>query len=330
MLKSLFGRFARRRSTGPSSAESASMRRWSKEESAAGKASPEAKNPPVPSSAESTPMRRWAEEELAAELASLESNPNAPLTKEVAYRVTDYMVQHYLPADAERTQARWQEARKRLHARVDESIAEHQANPDAKPAWQKENEAREARDAQLRAPYRMSRDEFMTRIMPALCRFPFMPAPSQVHPLDASNLWRASFPITADSTWPEKYEARDAKDALIGRGYNTALEVCSNLRANYELLRKAKAAGFAEVRVLTGRCKCFERLGGQDVSIADALAAFDDGSATVPLLPPAESACARLESPRVCHVNLFPLETPREGDDPEFAAWLKEHLRVKR
>ena len=113
----------------------------------------------------------------------------------------------------------------------------------------------------------------------------------------------------------------------MGRYHPTALKVCSMLRANYELLCKAKAAGFAEVRVITRRCTCFNRLDGQEVSIEDSLAAFDDGSATVPVLPPAASACARLESPRVCAVWLQPIEPPREGDNPEFSAWLKEHLR---
>ena len=282
-------------------------------------------------SAESSPMKRWSNEELAAQKASLEANdPTAPITKEDAYRVTDHLVQRYLPADDERTEAQWQDARTRLHARVDKAFREHQANPDAKPAWQAENEAQEALDSQLRAPYRMSLDEFTARMLPALCRFPFMPALSQILPDDATYLWRATLPVTDASTWPEKYEAREARDALVGRYHPTVLEVCRMLRGNYELLRKANVAGFTEVRAVS-MCNraCVPQLDGEDISIADALAAFD-GSATAPLLPSPQCACARLERPSVCPVILSPLGPLREGDDPEFAAWLKDHLRSRR
>lgn len=210
MLKSLFGLFSPRHSTDDDSSDAPSM--------------------------DSTPMRRWFQEELAAEKTALETRgATAPLKKEAAYRVTDYLVQRYLPADEERTELQWQEARTRLHARVDKAFDEHHANPEARPAWQAENEARAARHSQMQARYGMSLEEFTTRVLATLSRFPFMSGVLHLSLQDATLLWRATFPLTDASTWSEKHEVSEAKDVLVGRYHPRCWKsaACCAITMNY-------------------------------------------------------------------------------------------------
>ena len=232
------------------------------------------------------------------------------------------------PAE-ERAEEQWLVTHARANASFDKSHSQRQERPNVKPDWELENEERAARHARMQAPYNMTLNEFKAKILPALCRFPFMPNDvSQLREGDAKRLWLASQPITDASTWEEKYAARDAKDALFD-WHPTVHETCRALRRNYETLRKAKAAGFLEVQAIVGRCACLRSISRKEFDIDAALAAFDVENAAAPLLPLADSACARLESPRVCDVMLITVEPPRPGDDPDFTAWMKQLFRER-
>lgn len=274
-----------------------------------------------------TPMRRWSSEELAAVKARLEALPPENWTKEDTYLALDFVIQRYLPADEVRTEAEWQATRARLQAKVDANL-NCKEPPEEALRQTKDNERHAERQERLRAPNPVSINEFTLTLLPALCRYPFTPDVSDFSPEDIQNLWLASSQITEASTWDDKYQVQDAQSAMRIRYHPAVMETCLNLRRNFEALCRARSAGCEEVKVVVrDGCRCYGELDGTYIKVAWALASFYGTPAAGTLLPPVESECGYNESLKLCHISLIPIEPPNPGDDPEFAAWLKQALQ---
>lgn len=273
------------------------------------------------------PMCRWSSEELAIVKARLEALPPQSWTKEDHYLALDFVVQRYLPADEVRTEAEWQATRARLQAKVDANL-NRKETPEEALRRTKDNERHAERCERLRAPNPVSLNEFTSTLLPVLSRYPFAPDVSDFSPEDIQNLWLASSQITEASTWDQKYQVQEAQSAMKIRYHPAVLETCQNLRRTFEALCRARSAGCEEVKVVVrDGCRCYGELDGTYIKVAEALASFYGTTASGPLLPPAESECGYNESPRLCNISLIPIEPPNPGDDPEFAAWLKQTLR---
>lgn len=273
------------------------------------------------------PMRRWSSEELATVKARLEALPPQSWTKEDNYLALDFVVQRYLPANEVRTEADWQATRARLQTKVDANI-NRKETPEEVLRRTKDYERHAERQERLRAPQPISLNEFTSTFLPALSRYPFAPDISDFSPEDTQNLWLASSQITEASTWDEKYQVQDAQSALRIRYHPAVLETCQNLRRNFEALCRARSAGCEEVKVVVrDGCRCYGGFDGTYINVSNALSSFLEKPASGRLLPPADSECAFNESPRLCHISLIPIDQPNPGDDPGFAAWLKQTLR---
>ncbi|WP_454727751.1 MULTISPECIES: hypothetical protein [Cupriavidus] len=202
------------------------------------------------------PMHRWSQEELAKVKNRLESKDPKEFTLEDHQQVVDNLVQRYLPHDATRTEAKWQEVRGKLHAQVEENYQDVLAGKVVEPQWIKENEQRKQEHKTLHSAYEMSLSEFNQIIVPALARFPFASHLEQLHEEVIRHLWLASVPMTSDLLSDVKYQAKDSKDALT-RFHYIVVEACSTLRENYEMLQKARSLGYEEVKVHVRQgCKC--------------------------------------------------------------------------
>ncbi len=219
-------------------------------------------------------------------------------------------------------------AREPKHRSSQERFSD-EGNAKSKPFWQVQNEEHEVRQRILTSPYGLRLEEFTGVILPALCRFPFAPRTSILNAETVKNLWLASEPFSA-TDWETKSAASDAKDALW-QFHPVVLETCRVLRRNYEDLRRAKAAGCDEVKVVARKnCACLRSLDGKYLKVDEALAAFDVSSHGAWDLPLIEGCCANSEDPRICDVSVIAIAPLTTGDDPEFAAWLSDVLRENR
>jgi hypothetical protein len=199
-----------------------------------------------------------------------------------------------------------------------------------KPLWQVQNEEQEVRRRILTTPYGLQLEEFIDVLLPALCRFPFAPEPSMLNPETVKNLWLASAPFCSETDWETKYAASDAKDALW-QLHPVVLESCRVLRRNYEDLRRAKAAGCDEVKVVARKsCGCLRTLDGEYLKVDEALGAFEVSSNGAWVLPLVEGSCANNEDPRICDVSVIAIAPLTTDDDTEFAVLLRDMLREKR
>jgi len=193
--------------------------------------------------------------------------------------------------------------------------------------WQVQNEEQEVRQRILTTPYGLQLDEFRSVLLPTLCRFPFVPEAATLNLEMVKNLWLASAPFCSKADWETKCAASDARDALL-RLHPVVLETCCVLRRNYEDLRRAKAAGCSEVKVVARKsCSCLRRLDGQFLNVDQALGGFDAFNSSIWLLPLIEGGCAKAEDPSVCDVSVLAIPPVPTGDDKEFAHKLRLLLR---
>jgi hypothetical protein len=215
-----------------------------------------------------------------------------------------------------------------MHSSSQEGVSDED-NAKSKPLWQVQNEEQEVRQRILTTPFGLPLEEFTGVLLPALCRFPFAPGSSMLNSETVKNLWLASAPFS-ETDWETKYASRDAKDALW-QFHPVVLETCSVIRRNYEDLRRAKAAGCVEIKVVARKnCACLRSLDGEYLKVDEALAAFDVSSNGAWVLPMIEGCCANSEDPRICDVSVIAIAPLTTGDDPEFAEWLRDMLRAKR
>jgi hypothetical protein len=180
-------------------------------------------------------------------------------------------------------------------------------------------------------PYQMSLEEFATILLPALCRYSFIPQASELASETIKNLWLASLPITDATCWDDRYKARDARDALIAYMHPAGIDTCCSLRRNFETLKNAKNGGCVEVKVcVKNGCRCQSQFDGLYLLVSDALDAYERNDAVIPFLPLIDTECGYKDSPQTCEIFLIPQESSFETDDSEFSKWLNEHLRLRK
>ncbi|WP_131727740.1 hypothetical protein [Achromobacter xylosoxidans] len=275
------------------------------------------------------PMRRWTPAELAATATRLERTPPERWETQDHHDVVDYLVQRYLPKSSDLTEGDWQERRQALHRKVDRNLAIRQTGGLPVPEYVRQNEETARIQVLLHHSYSMSLNDFCKVVLPALARFPFASGVLELASEHHKRLWQASADI--DPNDPNgRYERSDAVDALHPVVHPAVLETASNLRRNYEALRRAQTANCPKVRVsVPTTCRCLHSLFNERTYEVDhLLAAFSDESTAAPMLPPAQTPCGYHESPRLCSVTLLAqlLSMRHPGDDPDFSDWLEANL----
>jgi hypothetical protein len=259
-------------------------------------------------------MKRWTREELAAEKARLEALAPDQMTLDDHMAVVDYLAHRYLGEDDPRTEVEWRASRAKIRERVKAAMDIPEDDGASEPIWQGENRRREERRQVLLNSYTMGAQDFRKVVCPTLQETHLALADEDVEAFLAA-------------TGSNYSEASDGRDSLIGRYHPTTWEFAQNIRENYELLRRAKNAGYEKVRIsMRSTCRCLRFMDGATARIQDLLDAYEGKSARLPMLPPAQTPCLTLESPRFCRIGLTPVEQSTRSVDSDFSAWMDQVL----
>lgn len=252
-------------------------------------------------------FRRWSASELQEKKLYLENKPPEEFTTEDHYLMAEWVIQRYLPEGEEPTPEQWSKTIGSIRQKININIKKKAAGELVKTEYVPVE------------PYALTKEDFLKDIVPTFLRFGPLPDP-YLKDRQGNAIWNSFFEFTQ----PYSYKHGEARDALIlFCDTYLAERLVQDLGRTYTTLRKAQLEGSAKVKVVcTGKqCPDCMALDGKKLGVEELLASFKSGNPSFP------HPLQHEEEVSWCPAPYLSPELPlREGDDPEFHAWLVKHL----
>ena len=251
-------------------------------------------------------FRRWPASELEEKLY-LENKPPDEFTPEDHYMMAEWVIQRYLPEGEDPTPEQWAKTRGDIRQKIDLNLQKAAAGELVKT------------EPVRVEPYALTKEDFLTDVAPTFACFGLLPDP-YVKDRQGRELWTVLYEFTQ----PYSHKHGEARDALIlfCDPYQ-AEKLVQDLGRTYTALRRAQQEGSAKVKLVCAGKQCADcmALDGQKLSVQELLATYRSGQPKFPHPVTHEEEVGWCPAP-----YLSPELAMREGDDPEFHAWMVKHL----
>lgn len=252
-------------------------------------------------------FRRWPASELEEKKLYLEGKRSEDFTTEDHYLMAECVIQRYLPKNEEPTPEQWSKTISGLRQKIDGNLRKKAAGVLVKEE-----------PVQIE-PYALTKEGFQKDIVPTLSGLGLLPD-IYLKDGEGNELWTVLFEFTQ----PYSYKHGEVRDAFIlfCDTYLTE-KLVQDLARTYTSLRRAKVEGSSKVKVVCSgkQCPACMALDGKKLPVDELLTSFKKGSPSFPHLIENE------EEVILCPAPYLSPELPlKEGDDPEFHAWLVKHL----
>lgn len=248
-------------------------------------------------------FRRWSTSELEEKKAYLENKSAEEFTAEDHYLSAEWSIQRYLPLGDEPTPKQWSKVTSDIQQKIDINLNKAAAGELLKTEFIQP------------ARYILTKEDFLSDIVPAFSRFDWLPNP---HSKDSQcrEIWESLYEFTQ----PYSFKHGEAKDVLMSIcDTNQAMHLVMELARAYSQICQAQLNGATRMKVVsTGKhCDDCMALVGTKLGVDELLTTFKKGAPKFPHPLHYEDEVRWCRAP-----FLSPESTLKDGDDPEFHAFL--------
>ena len=248
-------------------------------------------------------FRRWSTSELEEKKAYLENKSAEEFTAEDHYLSAEWSIQRYLPLGDEPTPKQWSKVTSDIQQKIDINLNKAAAGELLKTEFIQP------------ARYILTKEDFLSDIVPAFSRFDWLPNP---HSKDSQcrEIWESLYEFTQ----PYSFKHGEAKDVLMSIcDTNQAMHLVMELARAYSQICQAQLNGATRMKVVsTGKhCDDCMALVGTKQGVDELLTTFKKGAPKFPHPLHYEDEVRWCRAP-----FLSPESTLKDGDDPEFHAFL--------
>ena len=248
-------------------------------------------------------FRRWSTSELEEKKAYLENKSAEEFTAKDHHLSAEWVIQRYLPVGEEPTPEQWSEVSGGIQQKIDINLNKAAAGELLKTEYMQP------------ARYTLTKDDFLSDIVPAFSRFDWLPNP---HSKDwqGREIWESLYEFTQ----PYSFKHGEAKDALMSIcDTYQAMHLVMDLARTYSQICQAQLDGSTRIKVVCSGKHCDDcmTLVGTKLGVDELLATFKNG---VPKFP---HPLHYEDEVRWCPAPFLSPESPlKDDDDPEFHAFL--------
>ena len=248
-------------------------------------------------------FRRWSTSELEEKKAYLENKSAEEFTAEDHYLSAEWSIQRYLPLGDEPTPKQWSKVTSDIQQKIDINLNKAAAGELLKTEFIQP------------ARYILTKEDFLSDIVPAFSRFDWLPNP---HSKDSQcrEIWESLYEFPQ----PYSFKHGEAKDVLMSIcDTNQAMHLVMELARAYSQICQAQLNGATRMKVVsTGKhCDDCMALVGTKLGVDELLTTFKKGAPKFPHPLHYEDEVRWCRAP-----FLSPESTLKDGDDPEFHAFL--------